>query len=314
MVVEMASCVGRVRPAVEQPLEEQVEFSIDGLECRAELRGDGGREVVGERAEVGHRLLGVGSLLGGEAMAPPDLAELHRRERVHRLEGDELATETLQVAERVRLLVVGALVIDLDGLRVGQRLFVGEPELRADLLFEQLERAGRSLLLHADLRALAARLREALAGLREALLRLASGALGRERTLARDVGRARGLLRVGRGDAELLLCRAETALRVALLLDERPKARVLLGDALLGRGHLLVERVAQAHERRPALLARRRVQPRVLRALRRRGVPLDGDTLVALRPAEPLRRAPGPPLRRIPPSPPLPPPRDDPPA
>src|SRR5258708_16297499 len=95
MVVEMASCVGRVRPAVEQPLEEQVEFSIDGLECRAELLGDRRREVVGERAQVGHRLLEVGSLLGEEAMALPDLAELHRRERVHRLEGDELSTPPL---------------------------------------------------------------------------------------------------------------------------------------------------------------------------------------------------------------------------
>ncbi len=145
-------------------------------------------------------------------MALAHLAELDRGERIHRLERDELAPQTLQVAERVGFLGLGPLVIDLDGLRIRQRLVIGEPEL--------------------------------------------------------------------------LLRRREAGLGVALLIDERPQAGVLFSDALLGRGDLLVERVAEPDQRRPALLARGGIDARVLGALRRRGVRVEGGALGALRDTE----------------------------
>src|SRR5207253_6753505 len=45
--------------AVEQPLEEDPEFAVDGLQRRAELVGDRGRELAGERSEIQHRALEV---------------------------------------------------------------------------------------------------------------------------------------------------------------------------------------------------------------------------------------------------------------
>src|SRR2546423_14451857 len=86
--------------AVEQPLEEHAELTIDGLERRAELLRDRGREIVGERAQVGHRLVEVRPLLGEEPVALADLAELDRRERIHRLERQWLAPPPPPVAER----------------------------------------------------------------------------------------------------------------------------------------------------------------------------------------------------------------------
>ena len=82
-------------------------------------------------------------------MPLPDLAKLHRRERIDRLEGDELAPQPLQVAQGVGLFGLGAFVVDLDGLGVRQRLVLRKPKLRADLLLKELQRPGRTLFLDA---------------------------------------------------------------------------------------------------------------------------------------------------------------------
>src|SRR5437667_128234 len=122
----------------------------------------------------------------------------------------------------------------------------------------------------------------------------ASGFTGsRAMSLRRSRCRSRSLLRVGGGAPELTLRGHEAALRVALLVDERAEPSVLFGDALLGRADLLVEGVAQPDERRPPLLARRRVEPGILRSFRRGRVGVDGHPLVALRRGERRERGRG---------------------
>src|SRR5207249_6536038 len=93
-------------PAVEQALKEEAELAVDGLERRAELLGDRSRELVGERAQIAHRALEIRLLCREEAVALADLAELGRGERVHRLERDEPAAQSLQRGERARLLLL----------------------------------------------------------------------------------------------------------------------------------------------------------------------------------------------------------------
>ena len=90
--------IGRAQgglPAVEQLLEEHPELAVDGLERGAELFGDRRGEIVGERTEVRDRSLQIRALFGQEPVPLADLAELGGRERVHRLERDEPATEPL---------------------------------------------------------------------------------------------------------------------------------------------------------------------------------------------------------------------------
>src|SRR5207302_7409922 len=110
---------------------------------------------------------------------------------------------------------------------------------------------------------------ETLARLRESLLRLASRSLGREGPLACQLGGAIGLARIGRRRAELETRRFHAAPRLALLRGERAKALLVIGDPLLGRGDLLVERVSQADQRGAPVLARRGIEPCGLRPPRR---------------------------------------------
>src|SRR5205814_2283982 len=89
-------------PSVEQPLEEDPELAVDGLERGAELFGDGRGEIVGERTEVGDRAVEVRALFGQEPVALADLGELGGRERGHRLDRAEPATGARTYPCRVR--------------------------------------------------------------------------------------------------------------------------------------------------------------------------------------------------------------------
>src|SRR5439155_819020 len=114
------------------------------------------------------------------------------------------------------------------------------------------------------------------------LLGLAPRALRGERTLPRELGRARGFLRLSRRSSEFVLRGLEATTRIPLLRDERTKARLLFGDAPFRGTDLLAERVAHADRGAAALLHRRRLEARFLGALRSGVVRIDGYLLAAL--------------------------------
>src|SRR5207247_2001174 len=116
--------------------------------------------------------------------------------------------------------------------------------------------AGLALLLDREFAALAAQLRETFPCFGEPLLGLTARTFRGKGTLARELGGSLGLPCVRGGAPEVGLCRVQTCSRFALLRCEGAEAVLIVGDALLGRAYLLVERVAQPHERRSPFLAR----------------------------------------------------------
>ena len=232
-------------PAVEEPLKEQSKFAVDSLHRRAELLGDRGRELVRERPQIGHRTLEIALLGREELVTLPDLRELGRGERVHRLERDQPATKALQRGDRARSLLFIGFALECDARGIRKRLIVGQTELGADLLLQKAQRPGSALLFHRELSTLAADLGEPLARARETLLRLPARALRRERPLARQLRGPRRLARFGGRAAEGLLSRLESCTRVPLLRRECSQPLLLVGDASLGRADLLAQGIAQ---------------------------------------------------------------------
>src|SRR2546428_179630 len=116
-------------------------------------------------------------------------------------------------------------------------------------------------------------------GVRKTLLRLAARPFRGERALASELRRTTRVARVRRRLPRRRLGGLEPRACVTLLRGESAKALFLVGEAPLGRADLLVERVAKAHVRCAALLARRRVEPRVLGPSARRIVRLDRTLL-----------------------------------
>src|SRR5438105_4884050 len=199
-----------------------------------------------------------------------------------RPESDEPTAEPLQSRDGARLLLFIRLVVERDACRIRQRLVLGKAEFRAHLLLEQSQRTGGALLLNGGLAPLPAELGEPLARLCQTLLGLAPRALRGERTLPRELGRARGFLRLSRRSSEFVLRGLEATTRIPLLRDERTKARLLFGDAPFRGTDLLAERVAHADRGAAALLHRRRLEARFLGALRSGVVRIDRYLLAAL--------------------------------
>src|SRR5439155_5016621 len=105
-------------PAVEQALEEDAELAVDRHERRGELLGDRRSQIVGERAQIGHRLLEIGALRGEELVTLADLGELRGGERIHRLERDQAATQALERRERAALFLLVTVFFDRDRLGI----------------------------------------------------------------------------------------------------------------------------------------------------------------------------------------------------
>src|SRR5437867_2205548 len=156
--------------SIEEALEEDTEFAVDGLQRRAELLRDRPREVVRQCSQVGHRALEIRLLCREELMTLADLRELARGKRVHRFERDEPSPKALESGDGARLLPFIGLLIERDARRIGKRLVLRQAELCAHLLLEEAQRSGGALLFNRELSALPAKLREALARFAQALL------------------------------------------------------------------------------------------------------------------------------------------------
>ena len=75
LAAEMRHCFEYFWPRAEARVyAEAKQLAVDGLERRAELLRDRGREVVRERPQVGHRPVEVGALLAEEPVTLADLA------------------------------------------------------------------------------------------------------------------------------------------------------------------------------------------------------------------------------------------------